>query len=228
MSRTTSEQVIATRHRRWPRVNHQCARDVASAYVGASSRDDALTVTAFALLVVETDRLFARITRPAHPRAIRVIFTTCESPYRDADELIASVRNLRLLEVATVAGNADRRHPLMGSERGGPYDRFRAVHDVVGHAHLGLGFDRDGEFSVWLAQARLHSPLARWALATELHGQHSVRWTTGDVAEPKAVLLEPRLLRRSYSSPGSALNTSSSALSASSRVGKTAIGTSPP
>jgi hypothetical protein len=73
------------------------------------------------------------------------------------------------------------------------------VHDILGHARLGLGFDRDGEFAVWLAQERLHSPLARRALATELHGQHSVRWTTGEVAAPKATLLDPGLLRRARS-----------------------------
>jgi hypothetical protein len=88
----------------------------------------------------------------------------------------------------------------MGNERGGSYDRFRAVHDVLGHARLRLGFDRDGEFATWRSQARLHSPLARWALATELHGQHSVLWTTGDLAQPKAILLDTRLLRRSVTS----------------------------
>jgi hypothetical protein len=85
----------------------------------------------------------------------------------------------------------------MDSTRGGAYDRFRAVHDILGHAGLGLGFDRNGEFAAWLYQARLHSALARRALATELHGQHSVYWTTGRMAEPKAVLLDPQLLRRS-------------------------------
>ncbi len=59
------------------------------------------------------------------------------------------------------------------------------------------GFDRDGELATWRAQERFHTPLARWALATELPGQHSVLWTTGQVAEPKAILLEPRLLGRS-------------------------------
>ena len=84
----------------------------------------------------------------------------------------------------------------MDSAAGGAYDRFRAVHDVLGHARLGLGFDRNGEFAVWLSQEQFHSPLARRAIATELHGQHSVRWTTGEVAEPKAVLLDPGLLSR--------------------------------
>jgi hypothetical protein len=43
----------------------------------------------------------------------------------------------------------------------------------------------------------MYTGLARWALATELHAEHSVLWTTGDVAEHKAVLLQPRLLRSS-------------------------------
>ena len=85
----------------------------------------------------------------------------------------------------------------MGNDLGGSYDRFRGVHDVLGHARHRLGFDRDGEFAAWRSQGRFHSPLARWPLATELHGQHSVLWTTGDLAQPKAILLAPRLLRRS-------------------------------
>jgi hypothetical protein len=128
---------------------------------------------------------------------VHVAFTGCPAPYADADELIRSVKHDRLLEVTTVATDRGRRHPLMSSERGGAYDRFRAVHDVFGHARLGAGFDRDGELATWRAQERFHTPLARWALATELPGQHSVLWTTGQVAEPKAVLLEPRLLGRS-------------------------------
>jgi hypothetical protein len=84
----------------------------------------------------------------------------------------------------------------MDNERGEDYDRLRAVHDILGHARLQLGFDRDGEFAVWLAQERFHSPLARRALATELHDQHSVRWTTGEEPVPKAVLLDSELLHR--------------------------------
>jgi hypothetical protein len=99
--------------------------------------------------------------------------------------------------VVTVAADRHRRHPLLDSTRGGAYDRFRAVHDILRHAGLGLGFDRHGELATWLHQERFHSPLARRALATELHGQHSVLWTTGQMAEPKAVLLDPRLLWRS-------------------------------
>lgn len=171
------------------------AREVAAAYLDAPVRRDPQVTEAYARLVAESDQLFHHMTTPGRP-GVRVRFTTCPEPYRDAEELIVAVREQHLLEVTTVAGHADPRHPLMDSGRGGAYDRFRAVHDVLGHARLGLGFDRNGEFAVWLSQEQFHSPLARRALATELHGQHSVRWTTGEVAEPKAVLLDPGLLSR--------------------------------
>ena len=179
------------------RVDPAAAREVAAAYVDARTRRDAPTHAAYKQLVTESDRLLRRITSPSRADPVRVRFTTCSQPYRDAQELIDSVRYDRLLEVTTVATDPHRRHPLMDSTMGGAYDRFRAVHDILGHAGLGLGFDRHGEFAVWLYQERFHSPRARTALATELHAQHSVFWTTGIMAEPKAVLLEPELVHRS-------------------------------
>jgi hypothetical protein len=179
-------------------VDPAAARDVAATYVDTPPvQPGPLVAAAYAQLVLESDRLFRRLTAPDRPDGVHIVFTTCPVPYADADELIGSVRRDRRLEVTTVGSQPDRRHPVMGSDPGGAYDRFRGVHDVLGHVRLGLGFDRDGEFAVWRSQERFHSPLARWALATELHGQHSVLWTTGELAKPKAILLDPRLLRRS-------------------------------
>jgi hypothetical protein len=90
---------------------------------------------------------------------------------------------------------------VLDTSIGGTYDRFRAVHDIVSHAALGYGFDPDGEFSAWLAEDRMYCGVARWALATELHGQHSVLWTTGRVAEHKATLLPLDLLHASREAP---------------------------
>jgi hypothetical protein len=179
------------------RVDPAAAHDVAAAYVDTPYRPHPLVAAAYAQLAAESDQLFQRLTSPARPDRVRIAFTRCPTPYANAGELIASVRHHRLLEVVTAAVQPDGRHPLMGSSPGGAYDRFRAVHDVLGHARLRLGFDRDGEFTVWRSQERFHSRLARRALATELHGRHSVRWTTGDLAEPKAILLDPRIVRRS-------------------------------
>jgi hypothetical protein len=179
------------------RVDPIAAHHVAAAYADTPTSRDPVVAAAYGRLVAESDQLFRHLTRPDRPERVRIAFTTCPAPYADARELISSVRCDRLLEVTTVATQRDRHHPLMGSDRGGAYDRFRGVHDVLGHARLRLGFGRDGEFAVWRYQERFHSPLARWALATELHGQHSVLWTTGQLAQPKAILLDPRLVRRS-------------------------------
>jgi hypothetical protein len=109
---------------------------------GARTRLDPLTRAAYAQLATESDRLFGLITSPDKSDPVRVRFTTCPLPYRDASELIASVTGDRLLEVTTVAADRHRRHPLLDSTRGGEYDRFRAVHDVLGHAGPRLGFGR--------------------------------------------------------------------------------------
>ena len=124
------------------------------------------------------------------------MFTNCAVPYCSDEEMISGVRMTRLLEVTSSASESDRFHPLLGNEPGGAYDRFRAVHDIVGHIDSGFGFDRFGEFGAWLAQDRFYRGLARLALGTELHGEHSVRWTTGQVADHKATLLDPPILAR--------------------------------
>jgi hypothetical protein len=43
----------------------------------------------------------------------------------------------------------------------------------------------------------MYTGLACWALATEMHGEHSVQWTTNSLADHKAVLLDRALLRAS-------------------------------
>jgi hypothetical protein len=104
------------------------------------------------------------------------------------------VRLDQVLELCPTQRDRDRRHPRLDTSIGGAYDQFRAVHDIISHGWLRHAFDRDGEFSAWLAEDRLYTGLARWALATELHGGHSVRWTTGQPPDHKAVLLDPTLL----------------------------------
>jgi hypothetical protein len=64
------------------------------------------------------------------------------------------------------------------------------VHDFVGHVATGFGFDKDGEYSAWLIQRASYTGLARWAARTELHAEISALWTTGQVADHKAVLLD--------------------------------------
>jgi hypothetical protein len=176
-------------------VNPIAAAEVAAAHQGAPRMGGPFALGAYCQLSRESDRLFKRVTEARRP--VRIFFTMSTRPYCDADELITSIRRDRVLEVTTVARERDRLHPVMGCEVGGAYDRFRAVHEVLGHGYLDVGFDRDGEHAAWIFQERFHSPLARQALATELHGEHSVRWTTGDLPEHKATVLDEQLIGRS-------------------------------
>ncbi len=173
---------------------------VADCFISARTRADPLVALAYQQLEIQTDQQFAALTDPQGPYRITVVATREVTPYSDAGELVASVLAARTLEVPTPA--ADRAHPLLGRAAGGAYYRFRAVHDLIGHVATGYGFDRDGEYSAWRVQRNLYTDLARWAAATELHGEVSALWTTRQFAEHKAVLLDRHLLKRGSLTPG--------------------------
>jgi hypothetical protein len=178
-----------------PALDEGWSGQVAEWFISArSDPGDPVARAAYEALQRQSDRLFRRLTDDAAPH-VRVVFTRCRSPYESDEEMIAAVRRTGVLEVATAA-DSGRPHPLLGSECGGPYDRFRAVHDLVGHVQTGCGFDRHGEFAAWLAQERFYGGLARAALGTELHGEHSVCWTTGAFADHKATVLPRCVLDR--------------------------------
>lgn len=132
-----------------------------------SAHRDARVIDAYGRLQVETDHLFTLLTRGAFPGAVRVVFTRCAQPYESDDELILAVRANGTLEMTSAAAAGERLHPLFDCDFGGAFDRFRAVHDLIGHAWCGYGFDLADECAAWRAQDRLHSGLARFALATE-------------------------------------------------------------
>ena len=170
---------------------------IAEGFISARTRADLLVAEAYRQLEMQTEKQFAALTDPQGLYRFAVVGTSATTPYSDAGELAASVLGSRTLEVTTSA--ADRAHPLLGGEVGGAYCRFRAVHDLVGHVATGYGFDRDGEYSAWLLQRSFYTGLARWAAATELHGEISALWITHTFPEHKAVLLDPHLLRRRLS-----------------------------
>jgi hypothetical protein len=156
-----------------------------------SAHRDARVIEAYRRLQVETDRLFTLLTRGSRHRAVRVVFTRCAQPYESDDELILGVRANGTLEMTSAAAAGERLHPLFDCEFGGAFDRFRAVHDLIGHAWCGYGFDLDDECAAWRAQDRLHSGLARSALATELYGVNAARNVVGAAPELRALLLAP-------------------------------------
>ena len=184
-------------------IGREQALRVAGAFLAAPRHAASATTTAaYVELDEQSSRWYARLTGGRARGSVRVVFTDCREPYATASELSESVARLGLLELWPTSRDHDRRHPLLDTGAGGAYDRLRAVHDIVSHGWLGHEFDADGEFSAWLAEDRLYTGLARWALATELHGEHSVRWTTTSLADHQAVLLDRALLRASRRAGG--------------------------
>ncbi len=180
------------------RVDAACARQVAEAFTAAPSQPwRPIVHQAYAQLTEQADRWYRLLTDPDRHDPVRVVFTRCPGPYADASELSQSVRGQRLLELESTNHDHDRRHPLLDNALGGGHDRFRAVHDIVSHGRTGCDFSRNGEFTAWLVEDAMYRGLAPWALATELHAHHSVRWTSGDLAPYKATLLDVRLLTTS-------------------------------
>ena len=70
-------------------------------------------------------------------------------------------------------------HPLLGGQEGGVGDQLRVVHDVFGHAALGVGFDLRSEFATWLQCRTLFSHDARGAAFCELVGATTTYIVTG-------------------------------------------------
>lgn len=88
-------------------------------------------------------------------------------PYASAADMRADVERGRLLVLATDPGS----HPVWSDETN---DRFRAVHDALGHAATGTGFDRYGEETAYRSHAEtMPSEVALAALACETRGQNA-------------------------------------------------------
>jgi hypothetical protein len=174
------------------------AAPVGHSYLRArNAAHEPLVATAYEQLQIETDRLFEALCGAHNHGRMQVAFTRCRQPYASDTEMIAAARATRVLEVTTAATSREPLHPLLGCELGGPFDRFRAVHDLIGHVTAGFGFDLGAELAAWLVQDRLHSRLARQALATELLAINSARSLLGEAPRQKAILLDDGLVRRS-------------------------------
>ena len=156
-----------------------------------SAHHDSQVIEAYRQLQVETDHLFSLLTQDSCHRAVRVEFTRCAQPYESDEELIFAVRANGTLEITSAVTAGGRLHPLFDCEFGGSFDRFRAVHDLIGHAWCGYGFDLVDECAAWSVQDRLHSGLARFALATELYGVNAARGIVGEAPDLRALLLAP-------------------------------------
>ena len=120
------------------RVDPRLAREVAGSLIAARSTPrDPKVRAAYGQLEQQSDRAFMVLTRNSRLGGVHMVFTRCRMPYASDREMVAAVRTDRLREVITAATERHHRHPLMGCQAGGAFDRFRAVHDIVGHVFPG-------------------------------------------------------------------------------------------
>lgn len=98
-----------------------------------------------------------------------------EDPYKTPGEMADDVRagRIRTLASTTTAqpgSETGTTHQALSDEEN---DRFRAVHDVFGHAAVGRGFSRHGEEAAYRSHIQMFSPAAQQAATSELRAQNS-------------------------------------------------------
>ena len=159
----------------------ELAERVADWFTGKPTASPDAVRRSYRALERETARLFETVRRAPSlgGLGVRVRYVRTESdPYGDAAELCAELREHGSMTLTTIA--REEPHPLLGGEQGGVVDQLRVVHDVLGHAALGVGFDLQSEFATWLQCRALFSADARRAAFCELVGAVTTFVMTGE------------------------------------------------
>jgi hypothetical protein len=165
------------------------AERVADWFTGEPTAPTNAVLDSYGALERETARLHEIARRDL---GVRVRYVRTEGdPYDDASQLCAELRMHRSMTLATIA--RDDPHPLLGGEEGGVVDQLRVVHDVFGHAALGLGFDLQSEYATWLQVRMLFSETAQAAAFCELVGAVTAFVLTGEKPALRADLPPPEL-----------------------------------
>jgi hypothetical protein len=158
-------------------------------FLGKPTASEAAVRQSYQALERETARLYEIVcgARSSGGLGVRVRYVRATGdPYGAAAELCAELRRHRTMSLTTIA--CDGPHPLLGGEEGGVVDQLRVVHDVFGHAALGVGFDLQSEFATWLQCRTLFSAEARGAAFCELAGAVTSYIATGDKPGLRAAL----------------------------------------
>ena len=96
-------------------------------------------------------------------------------PYANSAAMRQDVGNHRHLYFFQ-GGQMPADHPLAEVDPQSGFsanDKFRAIHDLYGHAQGGYEFGPRGEENAWIAHSRMFSDAARPALTSETRGQNS-------------------------------------------------------
>jgi len=154
----------------------ELAERVADWFTGKPTAPTDAVRQSYRALERETARLFEIA---CHRLEVRASYSRAGSdPYGSAADLCAELRENGSMTLTTIA--RDEPHPLLGGAEGGVVDQLRVVHDVFGHAALGVGFDLQSEFATWLQCRTLFSGTARPAAFCELVGAVTAYVMTGE------------------------------------------------
>lgn len=142
----------------------------ALAYRGAMGAPEAPEAAeSYKAMSGEVERQYEFMTRPEAKGGMGLTHeVSAEDPYESAQAMghdVGTFRRIRTLATATTG-------PTLGLTEQ-QNDRFRAVHDVFGHAALGRGFTRHGEEAAYRAHVQLFPQQARSAMTSETRGQNS-------------------------------------------------------
>ena len=173
----------------------EAAERVADWFTGAPAASAGAVRRSYRALEHETARLFEIVRRAPSSGGLGLRVNHVRDggdPYRDAAELCAELRERGSMTLTTIAAEAP--HPLLGGREGGVVDQLRVVHDVFGHAALGVGFDLQSEFATWLQCRALFSRDAHGAAFCELVGATTTYIVTGEKPGLRANLPPPELL----------------------------------
>ncbi len=168
----------------------ELAAQVSEWFTGTETAPAVAIRRSYRALERETARLYAIVRDRL---GVRVEYVQRDrDPYGSAVELCTELRERGAMLLTTIA--CDAPHPLLGGEQGGAIDQLRVVHDVFGHAALGLGFDLQSEFATWLQCRTLFSDAARPAAFCELVGAVTAHVMTGEKPGLRADLPPRELL----------------------------------
>lgn len=156
-------------------VNQELGSEIARVYDTLQARnEDPAVVAAYAAFATEIEAQY-----DAAAAVIKIEPWTGEGqPYANSAEMRADVFGNKHMWVF----EGGEPHPFLTQEQN---TKFRAVHDIYGHAKTGFEFGPRGELNATRAHAQMFSPAAVPALVTETIGQNSwVNFSAANAALP--------------------------------------------
>jgi hypothetical protein len=152
------------------RANSPFAFRVQAAYRRAANAPESSSIRrSYGAMREEVGKQYEHMTRPQEEGGMGIRHEVVQhDPYESAEQMAKDVAGGR---IKTLASTVTGPHAFFSPEEN---DRFRAIHDVFGHAATGRDFSRHGEEAAYLSHRQMFSRRAQEALASETRGQNAV------------------------------------------------------